>query len=145
MKKGLTILFVFMFCNIAQSQFSVSAGMGYGIRINNNMDYDLFQSTVTVEPQYNLGKFKISAVALAVNDSTADFFTGIKPSYKIWETSAESFALSISAMQGLEGKQLLGGGITYEYTNMYVSGDAYHEVKNNQFIGNLSVGIYILR
>lgn len=129
----------------AFSQFSLSGSVGYGIRINNTFEYDLFQSSVTVEPQYDFGKFKLSAVALSINDSTADFYTGIKPSYQVYESGNHTFDVSVSALQGLEGKQLLGGGITYGYLNMFVSADGYNEFQSKQFIGNMSVGYYFLR
>ena len=144
LKNFLVVILALISVN-AFAQFNVSAVVGYGIRINNNLEYDLFQSSVSVEPQYDFGKFKLSAVALSIYDSTADFYTGIKPSYQVYESGNHLFDLSVSALQGLEGKQLLGGGITYGYMNMYVSADAYNEFQNKQFIGNLSVGYYFLR
>lgn len=129
----------------AFSQFSLSGALGYGIRINNTLEYDLFQSSVSVEPQYDFGKFKLSAVALSINDSIAEFYTGIKPSYQVYESGNHIFDISVSALQGLEGKQLLGGGITYGYLNMFVSADGYNEFQSKQFIGNMSVGYYFLR
>lgn len=146
MKKVIVILLMlFAVSNISNAQFELSGSIGYGVRVNNNLDYDLFTSVLSIEPQYDFGKFKLSAIALSINDSTADFFTGIKPSYTVYSAGNNSISISLSALQGLEGKQLLGGGVIYSYINMFVSADAYHEKKNNQFIGNISVGYYLLR
>lgn len=143
--KTLLVVVLLLITNSVFAQFQLSGAVGYGIRVNNEQDYDLFQSSVTVEPQYDFGKLKVSAVALAINDVSADFYAGIRPAYEVYNTEEMSFSISVSALQGLEGKSLLGGGLVYDYMNMFVNADAYHEPKLNQFIGNLSFGVYLLR
>lgn len=130
-------------CNI-QAQFSLSTAVGYGIKSNSSMDYTLFNSSIQVNPQYDIDKINISAIALAVNDSIADFYSGIKTGYQIWEDGYKKLQISAAALAGFEGKLLTGGGVTYTVSNTFLNLDCYYEKKRMEFWTNLSVGIFVL-
>lgn len=144
MKLILTAIFFFLAAN-AFSQFSLSSSVGYGVKVNSEFEYEIFQSSIQVTPQYQIDKFNIAIVGLSINDSSANVYGGLKTGYSVWKKDNKQLALSLSALQGTEGKTLLGGGLSYEVDNTFISADFYNENKFKNFIANLSFGIYILR
>ena len=139
------ILLTLAISNISYSQFRMTTSVGYGLKVNSRYDFELFQSSISVTPQYDIDKINVSAVIMAVNDSTAELFTGIKGGYQVWSEDTKRLVISASALKGFEGKTLFGGGVSYTVDNTFVSADAYQENENKEFWAMLSAGVYILR
>ena len=61
----------FLISTSAFAQFNLSSGIGYGIQVNSKFDYTLFQTTVSVEPQFQFDKFSLVSQSLAMISDSA--------------------------------------------------------------------------
>ena len=145
MKKAL-LLVLFFLSTSAFAQFDLSSSVGFGIEVNNKLDYQLFQTTVSVEPQYRIDKITLSLQSEAMqNDSNTLFFTGLKAGYEFWNQKNKSLQVTCHALLGTEGRKKLGGGLTYVVDNISLNLDLSQEYKAKTFIGILSVGYVLTR
>ena len=145
MKKAI-LLVLFFLSTSAFAQFDLSSSVGFGIEVNNKLDYQLFQTTVTVEPQYKIDKITLSAQSEAMqNDSNTLFFSGIKFGYQFWNKDNKSLQLTAHGLIGTEGRKKLGGGLVYSVDNISLNLDLSQEYKAKTFIGILSVGYILTR
>lgn len=143
MKKAL-LLVLFFITSSAFAQFNLSSSVGFGIEVNSKLDYQLFQTTVAIQPQFTIDKITLSSQSEAMqNDSNTLFFTGLKVGYKVWELKGKSLQLTAHGLLGTEGRKKLGGGLVYSVDNISLNLDLSQEYKAKTFVGILSVG-YLL-
>ena len=146
MKSALTAILFFLVSGIAYSQFSVTSAVGYGLKVNSELDYNAFQSSISVSETYKIDKFKVGSIQLGVNDSTASFFVGVKTSYEAWKIDEDrDIEVSAATLTGFNGELLAGVGVFYNYKDMFIGLDNYFETKNKEYWGILNVGLYISR
>lgn len=142
----LALLFTVLVVSTSTAQFQVSATAGYGGKINKNLDYSLFQSTVTSELKCKIDKFAIIAQGMSINsDSTTEFFGGLKLSYDFWAKKNKSLAVTAHGLVGEEGKKLSGLGLIYTVDRMSLNADVSQEYKNKELWFNLGIGYAILQ
>lgn len=141
MRKVLVI--VFMLCSLSgYSQFNLGGSVGYGIKINDRLDYDLFQSSIALEPGYNIGRFQMQGIALAINnDSLTDIYSGFSLGYRVWDSGNQGIDISAHGLIGTEGRRLYGGGITYSYENLNLKLSGSQEYREKELWINLGVGM----
>ena len=145
MKKAI-LLVLFFLSTSAFAQFDLSSSVGFGIEVNNKLDYQLFQTTVSVEPQYRIDKITLSSQSEAMqNDSNTLFFTGLKAGYEFWQHERKSLQFTLHGLIGTEGRKKLGGGLVYSVDNISLNLDLSQEYKTKTFIGILSVGYILTR
>lgn len=133
---------------VANAQFSLSTAIGYGMKINSHYDYSLYQTAVTLDPQYTIDKVTIYTEGLSViSDSSTKLFSGLKVDYAFWNIKSEAnkkLSANVHALLGEAGTKLFGGGINYTVDNVYVGFDASQEYLNKELWLNLSVGYFLL-
>ena len=145
MKKAILLVLLFLSTS-AFAQFDLSSSVGFGIEVNNKLDYQLFQTTVTIEPQYRIDKITLSSQSEAMqNDSNTLFYSGLKVGYEFWNKENKSLQVTGHALIGTEGRKKLGGGLTYVVDNISLNLDLSQEYKAKTFVGILSVGFYLTR
>ena len=145
MKNAILVILLFI-SSISFAQFDLSSSVGFGIEINKQLDYQLFQTTVTIEPQYKIDKITLSSQSEAMqNDSNTLFYTGLKAGYEFWNKENKSLQVTGHALIGTEGRKKLGGGLTYVVDNISLNLDLSQEYKAKTFVGILSVGFYLTR
>ena len=145
MKNAILVILLFI-SSISFAQFDLSSSVGFGIEINKQLDYQLFQTTVTIEPQYKIDKITLSSQSEAMqNDSNTLFFSGLKVGYQFWQQREKSLQVTGHALLGTEGRKKLGGGLTYVVDNISLNLDLSQEYKAKTFVGILSVGFYLAR
>ena len=147
MRKVIIAILV-MLSSSAFAQFNLSSGIGYGIQVNSKLDYTLFQTTVSVEPQFQFDKFSLVSQSLAmISDSASNFYTGLKAGYRVWQNinEDEQFTVSGHALLGSEGRKLLGGGVAYKIENIELNIDCSQEYLSKSFISVLSLNYNLQR
>lgn len=143
MKTALTVIFLFI-SSLSFAQFNLSSSVGFGIEVNSKLDYQLFQTTVAIQPQFTIDKITLSSQSEAMqNDSNTLFFTGLKAGYEFWREKNKSLQFTVHGLLGTEGRKKLGGGLVYTVGDVSLNLDLSQEYKAKTFIGILSVG-YVL-
>lgn len=143
MKNAILVILLFI-SSVSFGQFNLSSAVGFGIEVNSKLEYDLFQSTVTVEPGFQIDKFSIGSQSIALrSDSATKFFTGIKAGYNFWNEKNKSLSISLHGLLGTAGNKLIGGGLSYKVDDISLNADFSQEYLHKTFIGVLSVG-YLL-
>jgi len=141
------IAILFLISTSAFAQFSLSTAVGFGAKINSQYDYSLYQTSITLDPQYTIDKVTIYTEGLSViSDSSTKLFTGLKVDYAFWDWKGESnkkLSANVHALIGEAGSKLFGGGINYTVGNIYVGFDASQEYLNKELWLNLSVGYFL--
>lgn len=147
MKNLILAIILFAGFSTLQAQFSLSSSVGFGAKINSQYDYSLYQTSITLDPQYTIDKVTIYTEGLSViSDSSTKLFTGLKVDYAFWDWKGESnkkLSANVHALLGEAGSKLLGGGINYTVGNIYVGLDASQEYLNKELWLNLSVGYFL--
>lgn len=134
MKKILTVLFLMITLN-AYSQFEVSSSLGQGIKFNNDFDYTLYQSTVSIQAGFTFEKFTLNSISTSViTDSVTSFYAGIQPAFTFWEDPAQQKKMQVSglAMIGTEGNKLAGLGFAYSKDKLTFGINGMREFKLNE-------------
>lgn len=127
-----------------QAQFRVNTSFGQGLSFDKDFNYSLYQSTINIEPGYSFGKFSLNGVSSSViSDSVASFYTGLSPSYKLWEKSEKSFSIRGNALIGEAGKKLIGIGCGYTNDKVTFGLNAYREMKEKELWIEATFGIFV--
>jgi len=114
--KTLTAI-ILLIATTTQAQFSLSTSAGYGISVNSNLEYTLFQSVITITPKYKFNNLIIGVQSNAVNsDSATTMFNGLNASYIAKQFGPDkSLSLSAHFLLGFEGDMLTGAGLSYDW------------------------------
>lgn len=146
--KGLLFVLLLTVLTVSTStaQLQLSGTVGYGAKINKNLDYSLYQSTVTSNLQQKIDRFSIIAQGMTINsDSTIDFYGGLKLSYDFWAKKNKSLAITAHGLIGEEGKKLSGLGLIYTVDRVSLNADVSQEYKNKELFINLGIGYAFLQ
>ena len=109
-----TSLLFFLYVIPAHSQFGLKSAVGVGVQIKSDYSYDVFQTTLSVVPQWNIGKLNIGGVVQTfISDSATVGYIGSNVNYPVWENEKQSLTLGAQYTKGDEGKQLIGGVLGY--------------------------------
>lgn len=145
MRKLFTAIFLILLCNFAEAQkVNLLTNIGQGININSEYDVNLYQATFNFQPQYEIDKFKFSAVTLSVlNDSVTSIFGGSQISYK----ATDKIDIAGRFLFGTEGKQLYGGGLQYNFleTGANVAVNVGAETKEKELYIDVTIGYNLLK
>ena len=142
-----TLIFLLVFLpSICFGQFSLTSSIGYGINVNSKGDYTLFQSSVTITPQWTIDKIVIGAVSNAVvTDSTTTLFNGIQLSYPVWIEKEKSITIAGHSLLGFEGDMLNGGSISYNVGDVGLDAVLSQEYNRKEFWGVLNLRYTIIK
>lgn len=120
MKHVIIAILVFVTINLSNvfaQEFNLVTGTSIGLQIDSSFRFQQLSGTFSVQPQFTFGAFDISLVALTlVKDTLPDFYAGSEIGGKVWQSPdlRTSIGLTARYLYGSGGKQLLGGGLTYQ-------------------------------
>lgn len=128
MKKLFTVL-IMLFAVNSYSQFSVSSSLGQGIKFNDEFDYTLYQSTISVQAGFTFDKFILNSISTSVlTDSVTSYYAGIQPGYEFWTDENKSMSINGLIMLGTAGNRLAGLGFGYTNDNIKIGINAMREL-----------------
>lgn len=132
MKKILTVI-ILLFAVNSYSQFAVSTSLGQGIRINDELNYTLYQTAISIQAGYTFEKFTLNTVSTSVlTDSVTSYYTGLMPSVNVWNKSEKNINISGLFLAGMNGGKLVGIGSGYQTDKITFGINAMRELKLNE-------------
>lgn len=148
MKNLLVVVLMFLAVNCF-AQFELKTGVGMGVEIDSKLNYELFQSSIAVTPQYTIDSLvTVGAVAQTfISDSITTPYLGINVSYPVWVSQNKSRKLYLSAqyLHGDEGRQLIGGSVSYGNASIELELSAAQEYKSKTAYIGVGLNYFLIR
>lgn len=122
----------------AFSQFKVKTGVGTSVQFQTDK-INIFQSSITVTPQQTIdvgnGLTIGAQVQTFISDSLTVPYVGTKVSYPVWIDKEQSKSFNVAGLYeiGPEGRQMIGGGVSYGAGDIDLALDLAQEYKSKTF------------
>lgn len=148
MKTLIAILLTVFLISSANAQFDnfkKGAFIGYGAEFLSAKDYNLLQTQVTFDLQFQTGIFLYgSQTTTMISDSVSTPFTGLKIGVSAWNNQDNNQQLFITGhgLIGEAGDKLLGGGVMFQTPQFGINIDISQRYKRKSLNIMLCAGAY---
>ncbi len=146
MKKLIFTLLFFIYVIPAKSQFSINSFVGQGVKINNDLDYSIYQTSINIPLTYDFGKLKVSEINTSfITDSTTEYAIGFSPAYEVWRQNKKGIDINAMVMAGNYQKFYYGGGVNYLNDNLILGIQYLYESKFKESLIQGVIGFEIYK
>ena len=145
MKKLFIALLLILSAN-CYGQFTLKTGVGVGVQVFPDYSYDLYQTTLSVTPEWRMGDIIAGAVSQTfINDSLTSPYLGTCISYPVWKQDKKYVIIAGQYLFGTEGRQLIGGTIGYNNDIIGIDFNASQEYKSKTGFFTLTLNYYVIQ
>lgn len=152
MKTLIALISLLVVINSASAQFNVAALYGFGVEINSNLDYELYQTSITAVPQFQFGKFyAANQTTSLISDVSTRFFSGLKLGYEFYSKTDDlgkkdySINGTVHGLIGTEGSKLTGAGVQFRSEHVSLDLQISQEYKKKSAVLTLSLGYFLMK